>query len=236
MTGLQEIAALARLWSPPEGLPLSDWAERNIVLSSEYAAHPGGLELFNWQREIFDSFTDPTINEIVLMTATQLIKTMFIQSCIAYAIAAEPGPILVGEPNTTDAQTFSRERLSPMIRDCPVLAQRIRPSKSRDSDNTIEFKKFPGGSISLVGTITPGALARRTIRYFFGDEIDKWQASAGKEGDPVSLGRARTLWFKSRRKVVLTCSPTTKGASRISRAYDASDQRKPYVRSEERRV
>src|ERR1041385_1274595 len=111
MTGLQEIAALARLWSPPEGLPLSDWAERNIVLSSEYAAHPGGLELFNWQREIFDSFTDPTINEIVLMTATQLIKTMFIQSCIAYAIAAEPGPILVGEPNTTDAQTFSRERL-----------------------------------------------------------------------------------------------------------------------------
>src|SRR5438045_649454 len=102
-----------QLWKPPANLTLSEWSEQNIFLSPEYSARPGKLELFPWQREIFDSFTDPLVNEIILMTATQLIKTIFIQACIAYAIAAEPGPILFGAPKDTDAETFSRERLSP---------------------------------------------------------------------------------------------------------------------------
>ena len=46
----------------------------------------------------------------------------------------------------------------------------------------------------------------------------------GTEGDPVKLAvkRSTTFW---NRKVILTSTPTTKGASRIEAAWEESDQR-----------
>src|SRR6185436_9609324 len=124
-----------------------------------------------------DAFTDPAIEQIVLCVSTQMIKTLFIQCAIAYVISEDPGPILLVQPKDPDAKTFSKERLSPMIRDCECLRGRL--SDSNREGNTILTKEFPGGSLSIVGAIAPGNLARRSIRYLFCDEIDKYPASAG---------------------------------------------------------
>jgi phage terminase large subunit GpA-like protein len=217
-----------QLWLPPPRLPLSTWAEKHLVLS-EYAAKPGILRLYGWQREPLDSFTDPRVETTVLMCSTQMLKTLLIQAALAYAIVEQPGPALILQPKDPDAKAFSKERLAPMIRDCEVLRGLIAEPKSRDSANTIQDKAFPGGSLALAGAISPGNLARRSIRYLFCDEIDKYPASAGTEGDPIDLARERTITFQSRRKIVLCCSPTIAGRSRIAKAYSASDQRKPWV-------
>ena len=223
--------SLAQLWNPPERLPLSVWSERNITLSSEYASQSTNLRLFSWQREIFDAVTDPTVSEVVLYVSTQLVKTLCMQCAIAYVICEDPGPILLVEPKEDDAKAFSRERLAPMIRDCECLRGKI--SDSSHDGNLILMKEFVGGSLSLVGSISPANLARRSIRYLFCDEIDKYPASVGtannKEGDPLSLARERMVTFGSRKKSILACSPTTASRSRIGKAYRQSDQRKPYV-------
>jgi phage terminase large subunit GpA-like protein len=161
------------------------------------------------------------------MTGTQLVKTIFIQAALAYAIANDPGPMLLVQPTGDDAKTFSKERLSTMLRDIEVLRGLVGDSRSRDGDNTIAYKAFPGGTLSVVGANAPGNFARRTIRYFFADEIDKYKAT--KEGDQLALGRERTAWFKSRAKRIYTCSPTVDGQSRIQREYQNSDQRQPWV-------
>ena len=216
----------ARLWLPPEKLTLSEWAEKHFVLSPEYSAVTGTVKLFGWQKEIFDSFTDPTVNKIVLKVGTQLVKTLFIQAAVAYVIAEAPGPILMVQPKDPDAETFSKERLSPMIRDNEALFAKLPSGKS--PLNTITYKQFPGGSLTLVGSIVPGNMARRSIQYFFCDEINKYPPSAGGEGSPLRLGEERTVTFGSRAKTIYTCSPTDeKGV--ISREYAASDQRQPWV-------
>ena len=223
----QELAAeWSKLWIPRKRLKLSEWTERNFVLSPEYSAMTGLLRLYGWQREIFDSFTDPAVNKIVLKVGTQLVKTLFIQSCIAYLIAEQPGPALLVQPKEPDAETFSKERLEPMLRDVPLLQEKVPAMKSRDRSNTILYKQFPNGSITLVGSIVPGNLARRTVQYLFGDEVNKYPRSAGDEGDPMLLAEERTVKFGTRKKIVLACSPTHPGA-KISREYDASDQRVP---------
>lgn len=219
----------AGLWRPPERLSLSQWAERYFAVSSDYGSKSGPLRLFGWQRGIFDAFTDHSVETVVLMCGTQLVKTLFLQVALAYAIVEQPGPALLVQPNDLDAEQFSKERLAPMLRDMAVLRARVSEAKSRTSSNTIQFKKFDGGSLSLVGAQTPGNLARRSIRYLFCDEIDKYPASAGSEGDPISLAFERTATYRGRRKIILTCSPTVKGRSRIGAAYAESDQRKPYV-------
>ena len=222
---------LASLWTPPARLPLSTWSEQNIVLSSEYAARSSALRLFGWQREIFDTFTDPAVEETVLFCGTQLVKTLFMQCAIAYIACEDPGPILLVQPKEEDAKAFSRERLEPMQRDCSCLRNRI--SDSRLEGNLLLTKSFPGGSLSIISARVPGNLARRSIRYLLADEIDKYPATVGsgdnKEGDPLDLARERQVTFGSRKKRILACSPTVKGLSRIGKAYDVSDQRRPYV-------
>jgi phage terminase large subunit GpA-like protein len=115
-----------------------------------------------------------------------------------------------------------------MIRDTPALRTIFAEPKSRISSNTIEEKLFAGGMLAITSAGSPGNLARRAIRFLFCDEVDKYPATAGPEGNPISLARKRLATFRHRRKEILTCSPTVAG-SEIDRAYEASDKREYYV-------
>lgn len=224
---VSQLAALwAGLWQPPERLPLSQWARRNFRLSSDYSATSGGFEPWGWQVEPLDAFTDPDVNMIVLMTSTQMLKTIFMQLALSHIICETPGPALFSQPTEDDVSTFSKERLAPMIRDNPGLSARLADAKSRDSANTISSKVFPGGSVSLVGANSPGNFARRTIQYIFCDEVDKYKPTA--EGDQIVLGMQRTMQYGSRAKIVLACSPTVE-RGRINKYFEATDKRRPWV-------
>lgn len=216
------------LWLPPRKLPLSEWSEKHFRLSKSYSAKSGEMRLYGWQREPFDAFSDPRVSEMVLKVGTQLIKTVLIQAALAYAIAEAPGPILVAQPDDSDAYAFSKERLASMVRDMPVLSGRISDAKSRDASNTTLYKEFPGGTLSIVGAVSPGNAARRSIQYLFCDEVNKYPPSSGKEGSFVELADERTSTYGSRAKRIYACSPTDPGGL-ISRKYEASDKRKPWV-------
>src|SRR5512141_976469 len=136
----------------------------------------------------------------------------------------DPGPILVLQPIDADAKAFSKERIAPMIRDTPELHAIFSASKSRTADNTIEEKFFTGGMLAITSAGSPANLSRRAIRCLFCDEVDKYPASAGPEGNPISLARKRLATFRHMRQEIMTCSPTSEG-SEIDRAYKASDQR-----------
>lgn len=215
-------------------LALSDWAEANIVLSPEYSSSTGPLMLFGWQRAIFDAIVDPTIETVVIMSSTQVIKSLAIMCAIAYWIVEEPGPILLVEPKKDAARDFSKRRLMPLARDCTVLRGRISDSV-HDGRNTIQSKDFPGGNLLIVSARTPIDLAQHTIRYLVCDEVDKYDEDVGGsaghqgEGDPIDLAWERAMTFGTRRKRVLACSPTVAGQSRIGKAWALSDQRRPWV-------
>jgi phage terminase large subunit GpA-like protein len=56
------------------------------------------------------------------------------------------------------------------------------------------------------------------------DEIDRYPASAGTEGDPCALAEKRAETFYNA-VVIKTSTPTVRGSSRIDVEYEASDQR-----------
>jgi phage terminase large subunit GpA-like protein len=215
-------------------VPLSQWAEANIMLSPEYSNSTGPLMLFGWQRAIFDAITDPTIETVVIMSSTQVVKSLAIMCAIAYWIVEDPGPILLVEPKKDAARDFSKRRLMPLARDCPILHDRISDSV-HDGRNTIQSKDFPGGNLLIVSAHTPADLAQHTIRYLVCDEVDKYDEDVGGsverqgEGDPIDLAWERAMTFGSRRKRVLACSPTVAGQSRIGKAFALSDRRHPWV-------
>ena len=97
---------------------------------------------------------------------------------LGYYMDYAPAPILVMQPTLDMGQTFSKDRLAPMIRDTPELRDKI-DVKSRYSGNTIMKKNFPGGHITIVGANSATGLASRPIKVLLADEVDRYPASAG---------------------------------------------------------
>lgn len=117
---------------------------------------------------------------------------------LGYIADVDPGPVLVVEPRSQDAKALSKDRVAPMFRNTPCLKGKLAAVKSRDSNNTALHKVFTNGSghITFTGAISPSGLAMRPIRYLLLDEVDRYPASAGTEGDPVALAERRTGEFE----------------------------------------
>lgn len=175
-----------------------------------------------------DAVSDPSVHTIVVMSSAQVGKTEVLLNAIGYYVDQDPSPILVVQPTLEMAEAFSKDRLAPMLRDSPALRGKVKDPRSRDSGNTLRHKTFDGGHITLSGANSPASLASRPIRVVLCDEVDRFDESAGAEGDPVSLAskRSNNYW---NRKLILTSTPTLKGSSRIEKAYGQSDQRRCHV-------
>jgi phage terminase large subunit GpA-like protein len=220
----------ARGLKPPPRLTVSQWADANRYLSAESSADRGKwrTDRAPYQRGMMDALSDPSIETVVIMSSAQIGKTEVINNIIGFYIDQDPSPILVIMPTLEMGEAWSKDRLSPMLRDTPCLRGKLRDAKSKDSGNTLLHKVFNQGHITIAGANSPASLSSRPIRIVCCDEVDRYPQSAGAEGDPVNLAfkRATTFW---NRKRILTSTPTIRGASRIESAYEASDQRRFYV-------
>lgn len=171
-----------------------------------------------------DAIADSAIREVWCIKSAQVGWTEILNNVIGYHVDQDPAPMLLVQPTLEMAEAWSKDRLAPMIRDTPALRTRIADPRSRDSGNTLLHKRFTGGHLTIAGANSPAGLASRPIRVALFDEVDRFPASAGAEGDPVSLGRKRTTTFWNR-KVLGGSTPTIKGESRIESAFEGSDQR-----------
>jgi phage terminase large subunit GpA-like protein len=193
------------------------------VLSRESSAEPGRwrTDRAPYQREIMDAIFRPGTEKIVVMSSAQVGKTELLLNVIGYCVDQDPSSVMLLEPTVDMAETVSKDRIAPMVRDTPCLAGKIRDAKSRDSGNTILHKQFPGGYLVVSGANSAASLSSRPIRILLADEVDRYPLSAGTEGDPLGLAEKRTLTYWNR-KLVYVSTPTIRGISRIEKEYEAS--------------
>lgn len=207
------------------------WADEYRMLSAEASAEQGQwrTDRAPYLRGVMDAFSDPYLEEVVGMFASQTGKTECILNVIGFHIDQDPGPILVVLPNIEPfGKNWSRLRLAPMIRDTPSIRERVSDPKGRSPQNTILAKAFPGGYIFVVGASSPASLAMYPIRILLFDEVDKYPVSTGGEGDPIGLAKKRTQTFYNRR-IGMFSTPKLKGESRIEEEWEKSDKRRYHV-------
>lgn len=218
---------LIKSFATPPDMTVSEWADAYRMLSPESSAEPGRwrTDRAPYQKGIMDAVSDDRCYKVVIMSSAQVGKSEIILNMIGYHIDYDPAPIMYVLPTDSMAATFSKDRVGPMIRDTPSLKEKVDDAKSRSTGNTIFHKKFPGGHLTFIGANTPSQLASRPIRILLADEIDRFPASAGAEGDPLALAVKRTTTFWNR-KIIEVSTPTIKGISKIEKEYEASSMEK----------
>jgi len=175
-----------------------------------------------------DAFNDPDTWMVVWMKSSQVGATEILNNTIGYYMDHQPAPMLILQPTLEMGKAWSKDRLSPMLRDTPAISKLVGEKRSKDSENTIMHKVFPGGHLTIAGANSAASLASRPIRILVADEIDRYPPSAGAEGDPLNLAMKRTTTFWNR-KVYACSTPTVKGKSRIEAAFEGSNQQYYFV-------
>ena len=223
---LEKTAYLA--FKPPKKLSLSQWADKNAYLSAESSAEGGRWRTLPYQKGIMDAITDPNVEQVTVMKSARVGYSKILNHIIGYHIHQDPCPIMVVQPTIDDATGYSKEEVSPMLRDTKCLHGLVSDPKSKDGSNTLLQKNFPGGTLSLVGANSARGFRRVSRRIVLFDEVDGYPLSAGTEGDQIKLGIRRTEYYWNR-KIVAGSTPTIKDFSRIERLFLQTNQMRYYV-------
>ena len=204
---------------------VSKWADKYRQLSAGISAEPGKwrTDRAPYQREIMDAFTNSNIHRVIVMSAAQIGKSDIMNNVIGRFSHLDPCTIMMIQPTIEMAEDFSKSRIAPMIRDTKVLKSLFFDVKTRDSNNTILSKIFPGGRLIMCGANSPAGLASRPVRVLLCDEVDRFPFSAGTEGDPVELAAKRMTTFWNN-VAGLFSTPTVEGKSRIAAEYAKGTQ------------
>lgn len=217
---------------PDPVLTVSAWADAHRILPQRAASEPGPWRTSRtpYLREIMDrlSPSDPA-QVVVFMKGAQIGGTEAGNNAIGFWIDHAPGPIMMVQPTVETAKRYSKQRVAPMIEDCPRLASKVKDSRSRDSGNTIQVKEFPGGILAMTGANSAVGLRSMPVRYLFLDEVDAYDADVDGEGNPVELALRRTANFKRNRKIFICSTPKIKDLSNIELLYNRSDRRRYQV-------
>jgi phage terminase large subunit GpA-like protein len=226
------IERAARNGARPEGKrTVSEWADEFRMLTTRSSPEPGRWRTSRtpYLKQVMDCLSPSDAAEIVvLMSGSQVGKTEAGNNWIGYSIHLAPGPMMAVQPTTELAQRNSKQRIAPLIEDCPALRSRVKESRSRDSGNTVLAKEFPGGILVMVGANSAKGLRSMPARYLFLDEVDTYPGDVDGEGEPCDLAIARTSNFP-RRKIFITSTPVVSGRSRIERYFNQSDQNHFFV-------
>ncbi|MES1198527.1 MAG: terminase gpA endonuclease subunit [Pseudomonadota bacterium] len=214
------IAAAFKLWALPPHLDLAEWMEESIILPTGASATPGRVRLWPHQRGIADAISHPEIEKVVVQKAARVGYSLLLGGYIGSCIANDPAAVLCIVPTDGDAKNFVTDQLESVFDASPELRGRLNTSKR----NRMLYRKFAGGWLRVVAAKSPRNLRAHTAKVVVFDEIDAFEVSSGKEGNPVALGIKRSDTFRDR-KIILGGTPVDKDTSHVIREYEASDQR-----------
>ena len=210
----------------PPRLTVSQWADRHRIIARGTGPEPGPwrTDRSPWLREPMDSVSVADVKITVLKLSSQVGKTEVLINVAGYFVDQDPAPQMFVLPTLQLADSFSRSRFGPTINATPRLLDRSGEHSSRDGSTTILEKGYPGGDIVFAGANSPASLASRPRRIVAFDEIDKFKAAIGNDGDPIDQGIQRTQNFWNA-KILLASTPSETGLSQIDEWFERSDKR-----------
>lgn len=225
---LVDLAVREGLKPPPE-LEIDEWADKYRRVTTGETAKPGkwSYDRTPFIRAICRCLGKRSPYEnVVVMKGAQVGMSEVILNWLGWTIDLDPSPFLIVQPNVEPmGKRFSKQRLAPMIRETPCLRSKVRDNRSRDSDNTVLEKGYPGGRVVITGANSAAGLRQMPSGKIALDDLDEFDYDVDNQGDPVEQAIRRSSWFGRRRRILYISTPTLKDRSRIEGYFLQGDQR-----------
>ena len=212
---------------PKERMDIAEYAAKYRVLSEEASDEPGrwSNERTPYLQEImWELSPESKARIVVLQKGTQLGGTEVGINMLLYYMDFDPCPIIAIQPTDTLAKRYSKQRISPAIKACNSLREKVKEMPRKSTSDTILMKDFPGGTLMMAGAGSSSQVRSAPVRVLFTDEVDEYQLDLNNQGDTLELAIKRATNF-SRSKIFINSTPTVKDFSMIEGWYEESDKR-----------
>lgn len=229
-TGAALEAMFARAWGalrPPKRLSLIEWAETFRKLSPEESNIPGDYSLEHTPalRGILAAISERGTRKVVAQKSAQVGWTAGVPcNVIGYHMHWRPSIIVGLFPRAQSAKDFASEKMEPMIRATPALAERV-PLKIRAPGTGTTRRKFPGGVAKLVASNSPGDVKSTSARVAIVEEPDDVSTNVRGQGNAIALAFERVKTFAPDELQVIGGTPTLADSSLIVKEMRTTDQR-----------
>jgi len=202
------------------------WAAEHVRIPDKVATlgTTWDPDLFPYERGVLDALDSPEVRTVVLMWATRTGKTQVWLVFVVSNAVLDPGPTMIVSATQDSAQRLSRLRLYPMLAACSETAGQLLPKHEQQS-LLVDLRDMLA---LLAWSGSPTMVGEQAIRYLMIPEADLHSTDASAEGDSVQLALERVKGFPNN-KVLIECSPSEEGASRIATWYEAGDRRRYWV-------
>jgi phage terminase large subunit GpA-like protein len=216
---------------PPPAVDVDEWADRYRKIPVEFASAPGDwhTERVPCMREVMKACSPGhPCKRVVLAKPVQSGGTeAAVLNVIGHAIHLAPRSMIVTFPTIELAESFSKERLEPMIRLVPALNDRVADVVSgptvRDR-SSVKSKRYPGGFLILTGANSVSGLSSRAVPMVLMDEVDACIENAGPGGNPTRLLAARATTFSDRKEIFLSSPLNAPEESGILQMWESSSR------------
>jgi len=220
-------SAIQRALRPDSQVWIDEWAEDNRVLPPD-SPEPG-----DWRNDRAPYLIDimrtmsPSSpwREGWVMKGVQVGGSSAGENFLGGSICSAAGNILVVFPTLDDAKQWELNRFTPMRDSTRALRLRIRDARVRGADNTKLRKKYPGGTMRLVGANRMGGAKSTTYRYIKFEEPDDYPRALAGQGNLIQNFRNRAGNFGRKAKIWGDGTPTVDGQSAVQDGYNKGDKR-----------
>lgn len=143
-----------------------------------------GADLFEWQKEVYNSYINDDYKTYVLNTSRQIGKSLLI-SQLVLASAINNNKVIVGVVSLTYKQTkLIYNSISNIVANTPILAS--------DNKSELEIKLVNGSSIKFLSIQNYDAIRGHTFDYLFCDEAAYYPPNVYQQVlQPTTLARGR---------------------------------------------
>ena len=190
-------------------IPVSEWAEKNRVLTMSAMPGPWKNERAPHLVGIMDAMGDPHVRVVILCKTSQQGGTECVHNFIGSRIDMDPGPVLYAYPDLKTGEDNMSDRIHPMIKSSPKLRSYMTGVEDDFTKHRINLTHMP---IYLAWAGSVSSMANKPIRYAVIDETDIYTATAGRrETSAILLIEARTITYTDTKKIIKLSKPTTEG-------------------------
>lgn len=222
-----QAAYRAGLLPDPE-MWVDSWSDDHAYIPTEGNAEGGkySIDRTPFAREVMHVLSPGhPCTRVVVMGASQLLKTQTAMNWVMASVDAAPANILALMPSGDLAARLSA-RINKTINATPRVTDLFAKPRTRAGKNTDSTKEFRGGTLHIATAGSAANLAEIPARYGYGDEIDDWESDLQGQGDPVEIFENRGSTYGRNRKWYYSSSPKRpRGISKILELFEKGDQR-----------
>jgi phage terminase large subunit GpA-like protein len=191
-------------------------------------------DLTPWWREIIDCFDVASpVREVAVMKGVQVAYTTALESIIFYIAGFLKTVACMFFTADKDLSTARVENnIIPMFQQSgmDIFQSSDSESAQKTGKNRNQLQWKGGGYMIPAGAGNADKMRSFSAPWILMDEVDAWQLTLKRGGNPIYLSKDRASAAWAVRKILMGSTPLIKGSSHIEREYDKGDKRMYYVR------